>query len=155
MPDLQRFYKPQKERRKEAGEMTLEEYKQIIEARTGIPSTLLTGETAEENIAQAKAILAYKRECDKNNPKSTRELFKEWIEAGEGIENQDTAGQALAEIEEAARIQAGGYPIIKDGGSVNINLGDGRSAREQFSEWIGQKAAFNPFADPDGWTHLY
>ena len=40
--------------------MTTEELKQEIAQRTGIPAALLTGETAEENIAQAKAIVDMK-----------------------------------------------------------------------------------------------
>lgn len=134
--------------------MILEELKQTIEKQTGIPATLLNGETAEENIAQAKALLAYKREADAQRPKSTAEQFSDWMKAQEGTDQPDTAGEALARIEEQARIDAGGYPILRDGGSVNVNTGDGRSAREQFSEWIGQKTAFNPFNN-DGWTRLY
>lgn len=135
--------------------MILEELKQTIEKQTGIPATLLNGETAEENIAQAKALLAYKREADAQRPRSAAEQFSDWMNAQQGIEKQDTAGEALARIEEQARVDAGGYPILRDGGSVNVNTGDGRSAREQFSEWIGQKTAFNPFKDKDGWTRLY
>lgn len=48
--------------------MTIEELKQTIEQRTGVPASFLTGETAEENIAQAKALLAYKREAQQQRP---------------------------------------------------------------------------------------
>lgn len=130
--------------------MNLEELKQIIGQRTGIPASLLTGETIEENIAQAKALLAYKREAEAERPKSTKEQFAQWLNAQQGIEDQDTAGQALAQIEERARVEAGGYPIIQDGGSVNVQTGDPRSAKEQFSDWAGQALAYNP-RKQNGW----
>ena len=134
--------------------MILDELKQTIEKQTGIPACLLNGETAEENIAQAKALLAYKREAHAQRPKTAREEFAEWLNAQEGIEEPDTAGEALAQIEEQARVDAGGYPMIRDGGSANVNLGDGRSAKEKFAEWAGQKLSYDPFKRPDGWTPL-
>ena len=134
--------------------MTLDVIKEMIEQRTGVPASLLTGETAEENIAQAKAILAYKREHEAQRPKSTREQFAEWLDARDGIEPQDEAGAALAEIEEAARKEAGGYPRIQDGGEIG-NLPDARPASEQFAEWLDKKMAFNPFKDSEGWEPLF
>lgn len=135
--------------------MNIEELKQAIEQRAGVPASLLTGETAEENIALAKAFLAYKKEYAAKQPKSTREQFADWFNKQQGIEPQDTAAQALAEIEEQARIDAGGYPRIADGGNVLAggHLPDGRPASEQFADWAGQQMAFNPFKE-DGWTHL-
>ena len=130
--------------------MTTEELKQEIAQRTGVPAVLLTGETAEENIAQAKALLAYKREADAQRPKSTAEQFSDWMKAQEGTDQPDTAGEALARIEEQARIDAGGYPSLQDGGSVNVNLGDGRSTREQFTDWLADRTAFDPFKEADG-----
>lgn len=41
--------------------MDISNIKAEIEKQTGIPASLLNGETVEENIAQAKAILAYKQ----------------------------------------------------------------------------------------------
>lgn len=134
--------------------MTLEELKQEIAERTGVPALLLTGETAEENIAQAKALLAYKRdaEADIQRPRSTTEQFTDWLTARDGIEQPYTAGQALADIEERARVEAGGYPMTMDGGEVT-GLPDARPAREQFADWLNQKKAFNPFKQ-DGWTPM-
>lgn len=134
--------------------MTIEELKQEIARRTGVPVVLLTGETAEENIAQAKAFLAYKREHQAQQPKSHAEQFKAWFNEQYGIEEQDEAGAALAEIEEQTRLDAGGYPYLQDGGSVNVNLGDTRSAKEQFTEWLGQQTALDPFKDVNGWKRL-
>lgn len=134
--------------------MTIEELKQEIAQRTGVPVVLLTGETAEENIAQAKAFLAYKREYQAQQPKNHAEQFKAWFNEQYGIEEQDEAGAALAEIEEQARLDAGGYPYLQDGGSVNVNLGDTRSAKEQFAEWLEQQTALDPFKDVNGWKRL-
>lgn len=138
--------------------MNVEELRQEIEQRTGVPASFLTGETAEENIAQAKALLAYKKECGRQyaqqQPKSTKEQFAEWYRAAADIEEpEDAAGAALAEIEEAARVEAGGYPRVTDGGEVG-KLSDARPAKEQFEDWLKQATAFNPFTDSDGWTRL-
>ena len=150
--------------------MTIEELKQTIEQRTGVPASFLTGETAEENIAQAKAFLAYKREYEQQRPKSTAEQFSDWIggqleerdrqtAAAFGLHyeapEKDPAGAALADIEEAVRVEAGGYPMVKDGGQIDTsNMPDPRPAREQFADWLGQKTAFDPFKDADGWKRV-
>lgn len=146
--------------------MTTEEVKQEIAQRAGIPETLLTGESVEENIAQAKAILAYKREHETQRTKTTQEQFSDWLGGRlEGMNKQraatlgleytppekDTAGAALAEIEERARVEAGGYPTVRDGGSDNVDLGDGGSTKEHFASWIGRQLAFDPFNDAGGW----
>ncbi len=148
--------------------MNVEELKQEIAQRTGVPVILLTGETAEENIAQAKAFLAYKREHEAQRPKTAQEQFSDWLggqleekdrqtAATYGLQytpaHKDEAGAALAEIEEAARVEAGGFPKVADGGEVT-GLPDARPAREQFAEWLGQKTAFNPFKDGNGWQRL-
>lgn len=134
--------------------MNIDELKTAIEQGTGIPASLLTGETEEENIAQAKAFLAYKRESEATRPKSTREQFKEWLNASQGIEEPDTAGAALEEIQEALRVEAGGYPKVPDGGTPAGDFPDPRPAREQFAEYFGQIAAFDPFKDMNGWKRL-
>lgn len=134
--------------------MNLDELKQTIELKTGVPAEFLKGETVEENIAQAKAFIAYKKRVEAIRPKTPREQFADWLGMETEEEQQDTASDTLDQIAEQARLDAGGYPILRDGGSVNVNTGDGRSAREQFNEWIGQKTAFNPYNN-DGWTRLY
>ena len=149
--------------------MTIEELKQQIEQRAGVPASLLTGETAEEVVARAKAVLAYKREHEAQRPKTAQEQFADWI--GAQLEDKDRrtaellgrhyeappadpAGAALAEVAEAYRVEAGGYPMTKDSGEVT-NMPDPRPAREQFAEWFGQKTAFDPFKDADGWKNLF
>lgn len=153
--------------------MTIEELKQQIEQRTGVPASLLTGETAEEVVARAKAVLAYKREHEAQRPKTAREQFADWIDAqledkdrrtaellGRHYEAPpaDPAGAALAEVAEAYRVEAGGYPQVPDGGNPYINgkqAPDGRSTAEQFADWFGQQTAFDPFKDADGWKNLF
>ena len=132
--------------------INLEELRQTIEERTGIPSKLLKGETCEEVIVSAKAMVAYKREQEEQRPRSTTEQFKEWIDGREGIEAQDTAGAALADIEEAVRIAGGGYPRITDAGEVT-GLSDPRNTQQQFSEWFNNKSALDPF-QKDGWRPI-
>ena len=144
--------------------MTLDELKQSIEQRTGVPASLLHGETAEENIAQAKALLAYKRECEQQRPKTTAERFAEW--AGEQLEDRqrqtaealglhyekstNPAVAALEDIAERERVESGGYPNIKDGGEL---AGEPPApALEKFANLVKSKLAYNPFKDPDGWT---
>lgn len=130
--------------------MNIEELKQEIESRTGVPASLLTGETAEENIAQAKALLAFRREQEPQRPKTTREQFSEWYRAVQGIEEQDAAGAALAQIEEAARVNAGGYPMLQDSGEVAVTA-DPRPNYEKFADFLHAQAAFNPFERRGTW----
>lgn len=99
--------------------MDIEELKQEIEDYTGIPADSLTGETAEENIAQAKALLAYKRE----QGKTTRDQFTTWMNEREGKVVPDLAGKGLAEIEARIGVEASSLP-------------DNNIFRAQFAEWF-------------------
>ena len=114
--------------------MNLEELRQEIERRTGVPATLLTGETAEENIAQAKALLAFRMGRETQKPKSTAEQFAEWMQSQENVPDQTEAPPDP---------DAGNYPVLKDGGCVNVDLGDPRTTAAQFAEWAGAQLAFN------------
>lgn len=126
--------------------MTLEDIKKQIEQKTGVPASLLTGETAEEAISQAKALLSYRGQNSPEKVKSTEEKFADWFRASQGIEEQDEESAALAEIAEAARIAAGDYPSVRDGGEVDTSrFKDGRPAIEQFEDWFKEKDKFNPF----------
>ena len=113
--------------------MTIELLKQRIEEETGVPASLLHGETAEENIAQAKALLAYKSEAHK----TTREQFADYMAAAMGHERPD-AMAALDRIEANQRA----YPTISDSGE--IDPGDGRTAREKFADMLRDQLAFDP-----------
>ena len=134
--------------------MDINELKSEVETRTGIPATLLTGETTEEIIAKAKAILAFKKEQEAEAPQTTAQQFSKWLKQTEGIEEVDEAGQALAELEDSLR----GYSLnIKDSGDPYINgkeIPDGRSTAEQFGDWMQGQLAFDPFKDKDGWKPL-
>ena len=132
--------------------MDINELKQEIEQRTGVPATLLTGETAEENISQAKALLVYKKESAGTENVSPREEFTEWMNEKQGIDPLGEAGMALSQIEESMRIQDGGYPIVKDGGTITVP--DGRTVKEQFAEWAYDKMAWDPFKGKGGWKKL-
>ena len=153
MRQLQGLYTAAASGRKERHRMNLEDVKNEIEQRTGVPASLLSGETPEENIAQAKALLAYKREHEPQQPKSPREQFSEWFDSQRGIDPQDTAAAELADLEEAVRTEAGGYPYMQDGGEAS-NMPDPRPASEQFAEWFNKKTAFDPFKDADGWLRM-
>lgn len=116
--------------------MTIEEIKNEISTYTGIPVELLTGETAEENIARAKDLLAYKQaeqpETEKAQTGTPKEQFTAWISSMMGIE--------MPCAEPAPENPA--YPQVRDAGEVD--LGDIRTAREKFAEWIQDKMAFDP-----------
>lgn len=125
--------------------MTTEELKQTIERQTGIPAALIAADTAEAAIAQARSLLAYKREQDQQRPKKTREQFAKWSRDQYGMEEPDTASTALDAIEEEARLAAGGYPRVRDGGQVSIDgMPDPRPTAAQFEEWFRKETAFDP-----------
>ena len=127
--------------------MIIDEVKKMIEDQTGTPAELLTGKTAEENIAIARNYLAYRKSLDNAPPKTTREQFSAWLSDrfGDG-EPQDEASAALDRLSEAVRVEAGGYPVVNDSGEVDASkFSDSRPTWQQFEEWINEKSAFNPF----------
>ena len=125
--------------------MTAEELKQAIEQKTGISAALIAGDTAEEAIAQARAVLAYRREQEGQRPKSTKEQFAEWFRNQFGETIPDTASADLDELAEEERVASGGYPRVRDGGQISAdNIPDLRPVREQFAEWFRNETAFNP-----------
>lgn len=115
--------------------------KQLIEQRCGVPAALLTGDNDEENIAQAKALLAYRRTGSaRKHAQTAREQFIEWAAAALGSQEDQTAADtsaaaALAELEREIR---GGYPEIRDGQPQNFTPGDGRPTREQFADYMAE-----------------
>lgn len=122
--------------------MTLEEVKQEISLKTGVPASLLTGETVEEDIALAKALLAYKREHEAQEPKSTAQQFAEWTSAQFGEEPPaDETTAALYEIEQAAK--GPNYPTVTDGGEVE-HAGSQGTTKEQFEQWFYERSALDP-----------
>ncbi len=110
--------------------------RKTIEQKAGVPADLLTAETAEGVVEQAKTLLRMREETEAKRPKTTREQFADWMEPETG----ETS--VLDELSEAVRVDAGGYPMPRDGGE--IKLPDSRNTREQFSEWFYQQSAWNP-----------
>lgn len=126
--------------------MDLNELKQNIVSRVGIPEVLLTGETHEELIAQSKAFLAYKKEAQANMlPGSPREAFKKYFKEMTG-EETDAATIELSAIEAEAGIGEGVYMQIPDAGEILLGpAGSAGTAKDQFSEFMHSKMDFNPF----------
>lgn len=129
--------------------MTTEELKQAIEKQTGIPAALIAADTAEGIIGQARSILAYRQDLDRQRSKNTREQFAEWVRDLSGMEEPDTASAALEEIAEAARVDAGGFPRVRDGSIDSGSIPDPRPMREQFAEWFLKETAFDPMKSHD------
>ena len=142
--------------------MTVEELKKTIEDRAGVPANLLKGETHEETIAQAKALVAYKREHDQKIQKTTAEQFADYMAGFVESSNrrtadilginytpqpEDPAAAALADIEKSIK-----GPAIPDGGEIDTSrLPDPRPTSEQFEDWFNAVTAFDPSVDEDGW----
>lgn len=125
--------------------MDLNELKQNIVSRVGIPEVLLTGETHEELIAQSKAFLAYKKEAQANTlPGSPREAFRKYFKEMTG-EETDAATIELSAIEAEAGIGEGMYAQVPDAGEVLGPAIYAGTAKDQFSEFMHSKMDFNPF----------
>lgn len=103
--------------------MPLEEVKKIISSRTNIPITLLTGESIEENVAIARALIAYAGEQAPEKRKPTNVQFAEWLASAQGIEKRDV----LSDIEDGLRAPENERQTTEP-----------KSAREQFrDQFIG------------------
>lgn len=113
--------------------MDIEELKRTIETRTGVPASLLTAETQEEILAQARAVLNIKPNQTAKTEQSTREQFAEWfgLQMGGADPLQKDSATALEEIENQFR----SYPDLKDGGEP-IAPPTKPSTKELFKEWI-------------------
>lgn len=138
--------------------MTVNEVRAAISQGTGIPEYKLPDATPGAIIQHAQTILAQQRQEEAQRPKSTADQFAEWFNAQQGIDPQAdryaAAQAAIDSVVEQLRVDAGGYPIIRDGGSSGVTLGDCRPSAEQFAEFINNKLAFDPRTDADGWTRL-
>lgn len=121
---------------KEDMNVNVEEYKKDLSRVSGIPVNMLTRDTPEEILAQAKAITLFAMEKQKEDNKTPRERFAEWM--GEKFEAREKNTASLFGVSlqpEQEPITPAGYPQIKDGGEV-ANMPDGRSVKEQFKEWF-------------------
>lgn len=141
--------------------MELEQINALISERTGVPAALLDGQTAEENIAKARAIIEYRSKAKPSAERklTTNEQFAAWLDAvmpyGEPQDtNKDPAAAELDRIAEELRIANGGYPQMEDGGEVDPSrFPDSRPTSVQFAEWFKQETAFNPRKE-NGWIPL-
>lgn len=133
----------------------INEIKQTIEARVGIPAALLRNETPEGLIMEARAILDLKRQYETEKPKSTREQFAAWLGEVRGDPQTDGPGAALDEIAKETAERVKGYPRLRDAGEDLNSAGmDSRPARDKFAEWFNDVAAFDPSKGDDGWSRL-
>lgn len=110
-------------------------FKKMISQSTGIPEDLLAGETAEEAIAQAKALLAFKRSFQQEDPKSqaaaaplsTRDQFAAWMSGqlgGDPGEDPQPGGDPAP--------APAAYPQLQDGGEAPAPKG---TPFEVFEAW--------------------
>lgn len=121
--------------------MSLEDLKRQIEQRTGVPARLLNGKTVEENIAQAKAILFFKKtttedytkKTGKEPQKSAADKFGEWFNAKYGEGEQDETGAALRELEEIYKAEQPGAG----------NPWERRNTADLFAEWLDNRINTN------------
>lgn len=125
--------------------MTTAELKRQIEQQTGLPSSLLTAETAGDLLAQARDLLEYKAA---RFQQSTPGKFAEWLAANlePAAEPQETedALQALHRIAAALQPQSE-YPALLDKGELDVTKWpDPAPARDQFAEYFHQATAFDP-----------
>lgn len=134
--------------------MTIDELKQRIEREAGVPAALLDGETSEECIIKAKALLCYKRDHTPKDQeqKDNKELFADWIRQRSGIEDdQDPLVQAMARIKDIEN-ELRSVPVLQDGGEARLPAYG--SAREAFRDWMNDNGGYNPFSSGDGWKPI-
>lgn len=129
----------------------LNELKEIINEKTGVPIQALTGNDERQIIDCARWILNEReKNLSETSYKSTRDQFADWMNSKNGESSENPHLAELSKIEEHLRVEAGGYPITEDSGDPYVNgrsMSDPRSAREQFAEWFQNKTAFDPFKE--------
>lgn len=151
VPDVPRSCPEQTHGRKD--KMNTEELKQEIAQRTGMAEDLLTGDTSEEVLARARSLLKYRQDNKATAPRTTGEAFAEWMKNQLEIDDGEQAAiDVLADLDEAVRIAAGGYPAVADHGEIDsAKLPDARTAREKFAEYMAGQLSFNPVGVHNSW----
>ena len=126
--------------------MTIEELKNAIEQRTGIPASLLQGTEPKDVIAYAKDLANFAKPAAPAAPiggvgqeKSAREIFNDWWTNGDPEPGTEVI-RALNQIE-ADFISL--YPSVPDAGEQKDTFTP--SLRDQFAEWAREALAYNPF----------
>lgn len=112
--------------------MTLDEMRQEISRRTGVPAEILTGETAEEQIAQAKAMLAYKKESGGAVKKTEAEQFREWFNTVTGNGSASSEDPFIGLEQELKQP----YPTIQDASASDPLPKAEDSVAESFANWL-------------------
>lgn len=137
--------------------MTIDELKQTIESKTGVPAAAIGGDTAPEVIQSARALLDFKMKHERQAPKSKQELFAGWLDTTMGTHTagQDPRQMELDALQEQARVEAGGYPRVKDAGELDYRRKlDGVPNAEKFKEWFCNQIAEDPCISADGWKRI-
>ena len=125
--------------------MEIEELRKRIEQKTGIPAQILTADTEPDLIAQARSLIRFRDDQEGQRKKTTAEQFSDLVNSQIGQPQPEP--DALSEIENDLRIDAGGYPSVSDGGNPYINgrtAPDPRPTEEQFSAWLNDQLSWNP-----------
>lgn len=108
--------------------MTIEDLKKKIEEKTGVPAILLNGESLDENITQAKALISYKRKEERKKNENTRDQFALWCDP-----ESDPDLQAINAIETEMQKET----IINDDQSGSGEKKHQENAKEAFVSWLG------------------
>ena len=94
--------------------MDIQQLKEEIEKRTGVPSSILHGETAGAIIAQAEALIDYKREIENQRQKNTTEQFIDWFSACMGEYGaEDKSDTSLSADGGATDVTEYNYPTLQ------------------------------------------
>lgn len=115
--------------------MTLEELRNEVSGKTGVPAALLTGDTPQEIMTRAQALIDFKAaqggrsatlaDSTPQYSGSTREQFAQWFDAT----NCGRKAPAAPPAEEPPA----SYPVLEDAGEV-VFPEPPKSTREQFAE---------------------
>ncbi len=121
--------------------MEIGEVKKYISDKTGIPVNLLNGDTVEENISRAAALLMFRDENIEKpiKIKSNEEQFMDWVNESLGIKvDEDETTRIIHELKEELLV---GNAVVNNV-SVNNDTADSpvdsssKSTSELFSDWF-------------------
>ena len=133
--------------------MTIEELKNTIEQRTGIPANLLQGTEPKEVITYARNLAGFAKPSapaspigDDGQTKSARDTFADWVDQNffGGREEPDEGAGAIQALDQIEAELSKPYPAPPDGGEASHNFIK-PSLRDQFVEWSRDALAYNPF----------
>jgi len=118
--------------------MDIQELKQMINQKCGVPYDLLTADDPAALIDQARQLLTF-REA---GPKSTRQQFSDLLSPVDHFAELDAISETLKRNSQL-------YPDIPDSG--NLDPGDGRDKYSRFAEMLADQLSFDPRKDGAGW----